>query len=156
MWSQQYLSQHDLAILHRFAREHGIGADARDFSGRRLASLLATALPLPETDTAPRRVALGATVHYLAAGARDASSILIACPYDANVLLARVTILSPLALGLLGHAEGGSVAIELPHGHAMQVDIVGVEGPARTAPAPALASLAPLLPDAGHAPQWTA
>ncbi|MCA1248015.1 GreA/GreB family elongation factor [Massilia sp. MS-15] len=112
MCSRQTLSQHDLAILHRFAREHGIGADAR-----------------------------------------DTSAILIACPYDAHVLLARVTILSPLALGLLGHAEGCSVAIELPHGHAMQVDIVGVEGPARMAHAAPLVSLNAY---AGHARQGTA
>ncbi|MFN3792839.1 GreA/GreB family elongation factor [Massilia sp.] len=141
MSSKQYLSQHDLAILHRFAREHGIGADSRDASGRKLASLLASALPLPETDAAPRRVALGATVHYRPVGGCDTSSILIACPYDANALLARVTILSPLALGLLGHAEGCRVEIELPHARSMLVDIVGVEAPA---------------PSLGHAPQLTA
>ncbi len=136
MCNKHYLSQHDLAILHRFAREHGTGAGLRDPAGRKLEALLASSLPLPETDAAPRRVALGATVHYRPAGAGDTSSIVIACPYDANALLARVTILSPLALGLLGHAEGCSVEIELPNARSMLVDIVEVEAPVRI-PAPA-------------------
>ncbi|WP_292037776.1 GreA/GreB family elongation factor [Massilia sp. UBA6681] len=134
MCNKHYLSQHDLAILHRFAREQGIGAEVRDPSGRKLAALLASSLPLPETDAAPRHVSLGATVHYRSDGARELSSIVIACPYDANALLARVTILSPLALGLLGHAEGCSVEIELPNARSMLVDIVGVDAPARIPP----------------------
>jgi transcription elongation GreA/GreB family factor len=129
MGTRQYLSRRDLAILHRFAREHGIGAQSHDASGRKLAALLAAALPLPETDAAPRRVSLGATVHYRPAGARDTSSILIACPYDANALLARVTILSPLALDLLGHAEGCSVEIALGQARSLLVDIIGVDAP---------------------------
>ncbi|RZA34203.1 MAG: hypothetical protein EOP92_16895 [Lysobacteraceae bacterium] len=146
MCTKQYLSQHDLAILHRFAREHGIGADSRDPSGRKLAALLVSALPLPETGAAPRHIALGATVHYRPAGARDTSSILIACPYDANALLARVTILSPLALGLLGHAVGCNVEIGLPHARSMLVDIVAVD---------ALARIPPPGPRLDAAPQWT-
>lgn len=136
MCNKHYLSQHDLAILHRFAREHGIGTDLRDTSGRKLATLLASALPLPETDAEPRLVSLGATVHYRPEGARDTSSIVIACPYDANALLARVTILSPLALGLLGHAEGCSVEIGLGHARPLLVNIVGVDGPSRIPPPP--------------------
>ena len=54
---------------------------------------------------------------------------MIACPYDTQALLARVTILSPLALGLLGHAEGCTVAIDLPYARSMTVDIVAVENP---------------------------
>ncbi|MEX5747837.1 GreA/GreB family elongation factor [Massilia sp. X63] len=132
MCNKQYLSQRDLAVLHRFAREHGIDAGCSDPAGRRLAGLLAAAIPLPETDEAQDRVGLGATVHYRPAGARDLSTILIACPYDANALLARVTILSPLALGLLGHAVGCTVAIGLPLARSLPVDIVAVEAPTRT------------------------
>lgn len=136
MCTRHYLSQQDLAVLHRFAREHAIDASSRDPSGRKLAALLASSLPLPETDAARRHVSLGATVHYRPDGARDLSSIVIACPYDANALLARVTILSPLALGLLGHAEGCSVEIALPNARSMLVDIVEVEPPAIMPPAP--------------------
>lgn len=128
MCTRQYLSQHDLAVLHRFAREHGI--EASSSGARKLAALLAASLPLPETDAGPRRVGLGATVHYRPVGTRDTSSIIIACPYDMQALLARVTILSPLALGLLGHAEGCTVAIDLPHARSMAVEIVGVEASA--------------------------
>lgn len=129
MCTTHYLSQRDLAVLHRFVREHELDARGGNAAGRRLAALLATALPLPEREDTRQRVTLGATVHYRPVGACDSSSLVIACPYDAHALLARVTILSPLALGLLGHAEGCTVAIELPHGRSLQVEIVGVESP---------------------------
>jgi hypothetical protein len=128
MCTRQYLSQHDLAVLHRFAREHGI--DESCSGARKLVSLLATSLPLPETDADPCRVGLGATVHYRPDGVREISSIVIACPYDMQAMLARVTILSPLALGLLGHAEGCTVVIDLLHARSMTVDIVAVEAAA--------------------------
>ena len=122
MCTTPYLSQDDLAVLSAFARRHGEGA-------RELASLLLASIPLPATGDAPRRVSLGATVRYRALGAHDTQAIVIACPQDANALLARVSILTPLALGLLGHAEGCTVDIALPHARTLPVDIVEVRPP---------------------------
>lgn len=122
MCTTPYLSQDDLAVLSAFARTRGGDADA-------LAALIASSIPLPSTAAAPRRVALGATVRYRAVGASDTQAIVIACPHDANAMLARVSILTPLALGLLGHAEGCTVGIALPHARTVQVDILEVQPP---------------------------
>ena len=122
MCTTPYLSQEDLAILSAFARVRGEGA-------RELASLIASSIPLPATQKQARRVALGATVRYRAVGASDTQAVVIACPHDANALLARVSILTPLALGLLGHAEGCTVGIALPHARTLPVDIVEVQPP---------------------------
>ncbi|MFC0250458.1 GreA/GreB family elongation factor [Massilia consociata] len=129
MCSTRYLSQHDLAVLTRFVAARTPGAASDDPVGRRLAALLESSIVLPETDSARRHVSLGATVRYRAQGERDTNSILIACPQDANALLARVSILTPLALGLLGHEQGRSVRIDLPLARSQIVDIVEVRPP---------------------------
>lgn len=125
MCTKRYLSQHDLAVLNRFARSSGAAAGG-------LAPLLASTMPLPETAPPGRRVSLGATVRYRARGTGETGAIVIACPYQADAMLARVSILAPLALGLLGHQEGCTVGIDLPLARSLEVDIVEVTPPSRT------------------------
>ena len=132
MCTKRYLSQHDLAILTRFA--HASDPGGAPGAARPLAELVESAIllpdPLPGQACPPRHVSLGAAVRYRIDGAREPASIVIACPQDANAMLARVSVLAPLALGLLGHAEGCTVGIDLPHRRRVRVDILDVQ-PAR-------------------------
>jgi transcription elongation GreA/GreB family factor len=120
------LSQHDLAVLSRLVAARTANPGPAAPAVRRLAALAEAAVPLPESGPAPPRVGLGASVRYRVAGRRELDAIVIACPEDPNAMLARVPALAPLALGLLGHAEGCTVELDLALGRSVGIEIVEV------------------------------
>ncbi|MCA1855295.1 hypothetical protein LE190_05070 [Massilia oculi] len=141
MCTQTYLSQRDLAVLTRLIRARSSDPERIEAAVRRLASLTALSRALPGGDAGGggrRRVALGSSVRYRIAscgtgvhprlpGGADIDSIVIACPQDAQAMVPRVPVLAPLALGLLGHAEGCMVDIELALGRSLRLEIVEVQ-----------------------------
>lgn len=56
-------------------------------------------------------------------------SIILVCPQDANETLARVSILSPSAMSLLGRVIGSIVEIPAPFNQVQFVEIVDVYQP---------------------------
>jgi len=138
MCSTIYLSQRDLAVLTRHVRIRRADPRGAESAVRRLAQLAETSLPLSASAGAAPRVSLGASERYRVAAcgagvhrraAGDTDAVVIACPQDAQAMLPRVPVLSPLALGLLGHAEGCMVEIELALGRTLQLEIVEVRPP---------------------------
>lgn len=146
MCNTPYLSQHELAVLTRFVRARSADPGRVEAAVRRLARLTAASRTLPDgdRDSRQRRVALGASVRYRVAacgtgtherlpGGGDLDAVVIACPQDAQAMLPRVPVLAPLALGLLGHAEGCTVDIDLALGRTLRLEIVEVR-PASSLP----------------------
>ncbi|MFN3792843.1 hypothetical protein [Massilia sp.] len=145
MCTDTYLSQRDLAVLTRLVRARSADPDQVEAAVRRLASLTALSRALPGEDRGSqrRRVSLGSSVRYriascgtgiherLARGG-DLDAVVIACPQDAQAMLPRVPVLAPLALGLLGHAEGCTVDVDLALGRSLRLEILEVQ------PAPGL------------------
>lgn len=142
MCNTTYLSQHDLAVLTRFVRARSADPDRIEAAVRRLAHLTAVSRALPDgdSDSRERRVSLGASVRYRVAACGtaihertedggDVDTVVIACPQDAQAMLPRVPVLAPLALGLLGHAEGCTVDVELALGRSLRLEIVEVQPP---------------------------
>ncbi|MCA1248011.1 hypothetical protein [Massilia sp. MS-15] len=141
MCTQTYLSQRDLAVLTRLIRARSTDPERIEAAVRRLASLTALARALPsggDVGSGGRRVALGSSVRYRIAscgtgvhprlpGGADIDAIVIACPQDAQAMAPRVPVLAPLALGLLGHAEGCTVDIALAFGRSLRLEIVEVQ-----------------------------
>lgn len=143
MCNTTYLSQHDLAVLTRFVRARSADPGRVDAAVRRLAHLTAVSRTLPDGggSSRERRVSLGASVRYRVAACGtaihertgdggDIDTVVIACPQDAQAMLPRVPVLAPLALGLLGHAEGCTVDVELALGRSLRLEIVEVQPPA--------------------------
>lgn len=143
MCTTTYLSQHDLAVLTRFVRARSADPGRVEAAVRRLAHLTAVSRTLPngDSDSDERRVSLGASVRYRVAacgtaihqrtqGGADLDTVVIACPQDAQAMLPRVSVLAPLALGLLGHAEGCTVDVDLALGRTLPLEIVEVQPPA--------------------------
>jgi transcription elongation GreA/GreB family factor len=134
MCTTTYLSQHDLAVLTRLLRTRtadlrGAGsARAVDPAVLRLADLAGSSRLLGDSDDPRPRVSLGASVRYRVAGG-DTDAVVIACPQDAHAMLPRVPVLTPLALGMLGHAEGCTVDIGLALGRTLRLDILEVQPP---------------------------
>ena len=138
MCSTTYLSQRDLAVLARFVRARSAEPGRLDAAVRRLAHLTAVSRVL--SDSGKRRVSLGASVRYRVAacgtavhertpGGGDLDTVVIACPQDAQAMLPHVSVLTPLALGLLGHAEGCTVDVDLALGRSLRLEIVEVQPP---------------------------
>lgn len=143
MCTTTYLSQHDLAVLTRFVRARSADPGRVEAAVRRLAHLTAVSRTLPDGDGdgGERRVSLGASVRYRVAacgtaihertrGGADLDTVVIACPQDAQAMTPRVSVLAPLALGLLGHAEGCTVDVDLALGRTLRLEIVEVQPPA--------------------------
>lgn len=128
MCTTTYLSQHDLAVLTRLLRTRAADAHRADPAVLRLAELAGSSLLLPEGGDPRPRVSLGASVRYRVAGG-DTDAVVIACPQDAHAMLPRVPVLTPLALGMLGHAEGCTVDIGLALGRRLRLDILEVQPP---------------------------
>ncbi len=142
MCNTTYLSQHDLAVLTRFVRARSADPGRVEAAVRRLAHLTAVSRALPDgdRDSRERRVSLGASVRYRVAACGsaihertqdggDLDTIVIACPQDTRAMLQRVPVLAPLALGLLGHAEGCTVDVDLALGRSLRLEIVEVQPP---------------------------
>ena len=146
MCTTTYLSQQDLAVLTRFVRARSADPGRVEAAVRRLAHLTAVSRTLPngDSDGGERRVSLGASVRYRVAacgtaihertrGGADLDTVVIACPQDAQAMTPRVSVLAPLALGLLGHAEGCTVDVDLALGRTLRLEIVEVQPPAALA-----------------------
>lgn len=140
MCTTTYLSQHDLAVLTRLVRARSADPERVDAAVRRLAHLTAASRLLPDGGSPAPRVSLGASVRYRVAacgegvhaptaGGGDLDAVVIACPQDAHAMLPRVPVLAPLALGLLGHAEGCTVDVDLALGRSLRLEIVEVRPP---------------------------
>ncbi|RZA33349.1 MAG: hypothetical protein EOP92_21315 [Lysobacteraceae bacterium] len=142
MCTTTYLSQRDLAVLTRFVRARSGDPGRIEAAVRRLAHLTAVSRALPDGDSesGTRRVSLGASVRYRVAACgtaihgrtgdgADLDTVVIACPQDAQAMLQRVPVLAPLALGLLGHAEGCTVDVDLAFGRTLRLEIVEVRPP---------------------------
>ena len=139
MCTTTYLSQHDLAVLTRLVRARMADPRRADPAVRRLAALAESALPLSDGGDDAPRVSLGASVRYRVAAcgagihersAGDTDAVVIACPQDAHAMLPRIAVLTPLALGLLGHAEGCTVDVDLALGRTLRLEILDVQPPA--------------------------
>lgn len=145
MCTTTYLSQRDLAVLTRLVRSrmghlHHADPQYADPAVRRLAAVAGSSALLPGCGDAAPRVSLGASVRYRVAGCgdgvhrrlpdgADTDAVIIACPQDAHAMLPRISVLTPLAIGLLGHAEGCTVEIDLAFGRSLRLEIVEVRPP---------------------------
>lgn len=136
MRTERYLSQKDVAILGRLA-EHLLRSGGVNMQfAEQLIEIIETSILLPAN--APRNdcVALYSTVTCRAVESNQHMSICVVCPQHAHAGLARVSILAPLALSLLGRTVGSLVEVNPPFLRTMFVEIVGIEPatPARQEP----------------------
>jgi len=127
MTTLRYLRQHDAAILSRLAAAWMRSDDADPGVAAELADLVASSILLPETDERTDYVSLNSRVTCRVDDTSNSHTVVIACPQDANYSLARVSVLTPLAMALLGRPSGSVVNVSEAPGAAQQVHLVDVE-----------------------------
>jgi regulator of nucleoside diphosphate kinase len=124
---ERYLSQHDAATLSRLAENLLRLRDVKFNHAERIIELITTSILLPENSRRDDYVALYSTVVYRAIGTSQLNSIVIVCPQDASEALAKISLLAPLAMALLGRVVGSVVAVTLPFNQVQYIEIVGVQ-----------------------------
>ena len=123
---ERYLTQADATVLSRLAEQLLRVRDVKFNAGEDLIDLLSTAILLPENSERKDCVSLDAEVTYAPVGSDDKQVIVIVCPQDANQALARVSVLAPVALALLGRPVGSVVEVPLPFGQVQTVRVLDV------------------------------
>ncbi|HJV73353.1 MAG TPA: GreA/GreB family elongation factor [Noviherbaspirillum sp.] len=126
MKTERYLTQADATVLSRLAEQLLRVREVKFNAGEDLIDLLSTAILLPENSTRKDCVALHTEVTYHTGSPKEKKTLAIVCPQDANQELARVSVLAPLAMALIGREVGSVVDVELPFGHSQAVSILKV------------------------------
>lgn len=85
--------------------------------------LLEARLVAPEQLPADR-IALGSKVTYEAGPDRQRRSVILVHPIEADVAAGRISVLSPVGLGLLGRAAGSVVRVATPGASVLTLRIV--------------------------------
>lgn len=127
MQTERFLSQEDAVTLSRLAENLLRVRDVKFNFAEKLIELLSASILLPENAQRIDCVKLQSKVTYRVIGSDQCHSILIVCPNDANDLLAQVSILTPLALALIGRPVGSIVEIPMPFGQVRFVEITDVQ-----------------------------
>lgn len=127
MKTERILSQEDAAILSRLAEHLLRLREVKENFAESLIDLIGTSILLPENVRRNDCVALYSTVTYRDVGSSLHESTTIVCPQNAHGVLAQVSILSPLAMALLGRIVGSIVEVALPLKQARFVEIIDVQ-----------------------------
>ncbi|HJV80274.1 GreA/GreB family elongation factor [Noviherbaspirillum sp.] len=127
MNNQRFLSQDDASTLSTLAEHMLRTQDARMNFAEDLVELVSTSILLPENARRNDCVALYTAVTYRVVGSGELHSIHIVSPHDHNAALARISILAPLAMSLVGRPVGSIVEVSLPFDKQQRVEIVAIE-----------------------------
>lgn len=123
----RFLSQEDAATLSRIAENLLRVRDVHFNCAEKLIELIATSILQPEGCVRSDYVTLNSAVTYRAIGTRQMESIILVSPQDANETLARVSVLSPSAISLIGRVIGSIVEMPAPFNQVQFVEIVDIQ-----------------------------
>lgn len=127
MKNERFLSQEDAAVLCRLA-EHLLRMRDVTFNyAEQLIELIGSSILLPENTARNDCVALYSEVNFREVGSMRLETIFLVCPQDTQDSLARVSILAPIALSLLGRPLASITAVVLPFFKVRYVEIVGIK-----------------------------
>ena len=108
------------AMLADHRRTQPFEADASD----ELADLLMDARLVPAELLPDDRVALGCAVTYEEQPSGRRRSVTLVLPAEADAAKARISVLSPIGLALLGRRQGEAVTANMPNRGSLSVRIV--------------------------------
>ena len=114
MKNQRILKQSDAAILSRLAEQLLRLGEVEFNAGEELLDMISTAKILPAGTERKDCATLYSTVTYSPANIDDRRSVTIVCPHEANPQLARVSVLSPIGLALIGRKALQIIDVALP------------------------------------------
>lgn len=123
---ERYLTQHDAALLSKLAEHMLRVRDVKINAGEALIELISSSILLPDNAVRKDCVSLYSQVTYCEVDSEQRYSVVIVAPQDANQTLARVSVLAPFALAVIGRPVGSLVEIHLPFDKVQFVKILEV------------------------------
>ena len=111
------------AMLAAHRRANPFEADSSD----ELADLLMEARLVPADRLPGDRVALYSAVTYEEEGSGKRRTVTLVLPKEADPARARISVLSPIGLALIGRERGSAVKATMPNGRELIVRIVDTE-----------------------------
>lgn len=126
MKNQRILKQSDAAILSRLAEQLLRLGEVEFNAGEELLDMISTAKILPADTERRDCAALYSTVTYSPANIDDRRSVTIVCPHEANPQLARVSVLSPIGLALIGRKALQIIDVALPSNRTETIKLLEV------------------------------
>lgn len=124
---ERFLSQKDAGILSRLAERLLRLRDVKINSAEQLVDLISNAILMPENARRKDCVSLYSEVTYREVGTSRLETIFLVCPQETDEALARVSILAPVAMALLGRPVGSIAEITLPFKQVKYVAITDVK-----------------------------
>lgn len=129
MKDQRFLTLDEATLLSAIAERLLRVAEVERNGGEDLLRLLAHATLRPEGCTRGDIAGLNWRVRYQFLDSDDRHELTLACPRDADALLSRASILSPLALSLAGRPVGAFVGVPVAHGQSRIARVLAVWRP---------------------------
>jgi regulator of nucleoside diphosphate kinase len=128
---ERFLSQEDAAALSRLAEQLLRLRDVKINPAEQLIELIGSAVLLPVNVERDDCVALHSKVTFREVGSCKLETSVLVCPQQAHEALARVSILAPVALALLGRPLGSIAEVALPFNQVKYLEVVRIEHPGR-------------------------
>lgn len=132
MKNQRYLAQHDARHLNNLAEQllrlDGMETDAAE----QLLEIVASATTLPAVTQRKDCVAMHSTVTYAQSATDTPHTITLVYPRDADPNAARISVLTPIGLALLGRKHASMADVSLPSGRIDRIRILAIVQPEPT------------------------
>lgn len=126
MKNQRYLAQDDAAILYQLA-EQRLRLESADIdAAEQLSDIVATATRLSASTRRKDTVGLYANVSYASMTTGQAACITLVRPQEADGAAAKISVLTPIGLALIGRRCDTTVDVMLPSGRKEKIRILEV------------------------------
>ncbi|HWU97543.1 MAG TPA: GreA/GreB family elongation factor [Oxalicibacterium sp.] len=133
MKNQHYLHRRDALRLKQLVDQllhlDGVEVDAAE----QLQEIVAAATMLPDHTGRKDCVALHSLVTYEAITGSASHTIRLVLPQDADPNAARISVLTPIGLALIGRKRNSLIGVNLPSGRIEKIRILAIEQPDTTA-----------------------
>jgi len=123
---ERVLSQEDAAVLSRIAENLLRMREVSFNFAEQLIELISTSILLPQNVRRHDCVSLQSEVTFREVGTTHSETVFLVCPQDAHEGLARISILAPLAMALIGRPVGSVAEVVLPFNRVKYVEITDV------------------------------
>ncbi len=130
---ERYLSQRDAAILCRLAEQLLRVHDVNLYCAERLVEVISSSVLLPGHAERADCAALMSEVTYRHVGHSDIHCVVLACPGETKDEPGHLSVLTPLAMALLGRSAGSIVEVARGAGQVEYVEILALTAPSTSA-----------------------
>ncbi|MES2024408.1 MAG: GreA/GreB family elongation factor [Pseudomonadota bacterium] len=127
MKNERYLTQNDAAALSHLAEHLMRLGEVEINAGEQLVDIIATSTILSSNVQRKGHISLHASVTYAPVNnEEDKRTVSIVCPREADPQLARISVLTPIGLALIGRKVLNTIEVALPSNRVEKIKVLDV------------------------------